>query len=283
MVDIIKKKVGRPRKEKEIETISFKGRRGRPKKSTEILEKRRTIGFKDLYANEKKEIQKKTTAMKIIAPDEKKSFEELKNIKNIDEVKIELSPQIKRYIADEALRMDKEQDTVPKDIRIEEFEQTSSSEELIKKRQNITMNRFQDGNKAGPGRPKGSRNKITVALEMIGNENAEVVYQQLVDLALGRTKEGDINACKIILDRVYPPRKVNKYDLGYEGIMNTVQDVNALSKHVLKMVVNGEISTEEAEAYGKIIEQRLKIIIDTDMAAKIESTCHKVDLIRQGV
>jgi hypothetical protein len=158
-----------------------------------------------------------------------------------------------------------------------------ASQKDINKRENIiTDNRFQNGNHASPGRPKGSKNKSTLMLEAIGLENATSVYQKLVDLALGRTKEGDVTACKIILDRVNPVKKGNKYSLDYFGETKTIKDINALSEHVVNLVIQGEISLEEAEEYGRILEQRLKMITDTDIAVKIQETCEKVDMIKNG-
>ncbi len=128
------------------------------------------------------------------------------------------------------------------------------------------------------GRPKGSKNKITVALEQIGVDNAQAVYAKLVGLALS----GDVNACKMILDRVYPLRKGLRFSLEFDGPLDTIQDINDLSKHVLNMVISGEVSAEEAEEYGKVLEQRMKIITDTETMKKIEHTCMLVELMKKG-
>jgi hypothetical protein len=137
---------------------------------------------------------------------------------------------------------------------------------------------FKKGWSGGPGRPVGSRNSATIALEQMGEENAYAVYAKLVELAL----EGDVNACKLIIDRVYPPRKGLRVNLEYSGTMDTVQDINMLSKHVLGKVLSGGLSPEEGEEYGKLCEQRLKIITDTDVMNKIEETYQKVDAISMG-
>lgn len=134
-----------------------------------------------------------------------------------------------------------------------------------------------------PGRPKGSRNKSTLMLEAIGSENAVAIYQQLVDLALGRTKEGDINACKMILDRVYPVRKACKMSIDFDGPLETVQDINEASKHLLRMVIEGEISAEDAEDIGKNFERRLRIITDSVAMDKINTTLEKVNIMTRCV
>lgn len=146
----------------------------------------------------------------------------------------------------------------------------------------VGNNWFKKGNKASNGRPKGSRNKSTLMLDALGMDNVVAVYQKLIDLALGRTKEGDVTSCKIILDRVYPVQKYRRIDLGFEGPLDTIQDINALSKYVTRMAIDGEISFDEAEEGGKVLEQRMKSITDSDVMSKIESTCKKVEEIKNG-
>src|ERR1700716_1683215 len=60
--------------------------------------------------------------------------------------------------------------------------------------------RFQPGN---PGRPKGARNKATVAAELLLDGDAEAITSKAVELA----KEGDLTAIRICIDRFFPARK----------------------------------------------------------------------------
>lgn len=137
--------------------------------------------------------------------------------------------------------------------------------------------RFKKGAPRGPGRPVGSRNKLTMALEAVGEGNAILVYQKLVDLALGRTKEGDATSCKMILDRVLPVRKDRKIALDIEGSVGTAKAISAISTKVTDMMVKGELSPSESLEIGNKIEQHLKIITDVDIMDKIEGAVAKVD------
>jgi hypothetical protein len=59
---------------------------------------------------------------------------------------------------------------------------------------------FQSGN---PGRPPGSKNKVTRALDQLAEGQAEQVFQKITEQALA----GDVPSQKIFLDRAYPPPK----------------------------------------------------------------------------
>ena len=60
----------------------------------------------------------------------------------------------------------------------------------------------QSGNPAG--RPKGAKNKTTLAAESLLKDHAEEITQKVIELALA----GDLIALKMCLDRVLPvPRK----------------------------------------------------------------------------
>src|SRR5258708_4192358 len=63
---------------------------------------------------------------------------------------------------------------------------------------------FKPGTSGNPnGRPKGSRNATTLALESLLDGEAEALTRKAVELAL----TGDIAALRLCLDRILPPRK----------------------------------------------------------------------------
>jgi len=138
---------------------------------------------------------------------------------------------------------------------------------------------FLKGHPGGPGRPEGSRNKVSIVLEQIGEENAHLIYQKMLELAL----KGDFNACKFILDKVMPPlKKGRRLEVALESPIRTIDDLSKFSNQIINMVANGDLSAEEAMDYGKICEQELKMMTDTGIVKKIESTCQLVDIIKNG-
>ena len=63
-----------------------------------------------------------------------------------------------------------------------------------------TGGKFSDGN---TGRPKGSRNKATIAIESLLEGKAEALTQTAISKAL----DGDSIAPRLCLDRIAPPMK----------------------------------------------------------------------------
>ena len=83
---------------------------------------------------------------------------------------------------------------------------------------NNNLNLFQKGNKMGKGRPKGSRNRSTVAIEILNlvskgvnpltREEEEMSQEHWLYLSmLNKSRKGDVAASKLILDSAYGQAK----------------------------------------------------------------------------
>ena len=59
---------------------------------------------------------------------------------------------------------------------------------------------FQPGN---AGKPKGTRNRTTLALEALLDGEAEALTRKAIEMAL----TGDGAAMRLVMDRILPPRK----------------------------------------------------------------------------
>lgn len=141
---------------------------------------------------------------------------------------------------------------------------------------NRTKNGFTEGNKYSTGRPLGSKHKTVCEIEKMGDDNALFAMQQMIDWM----KEGNPDATRFLLERVYRIRKGLRRYLGHDGQLRTIEDVNHISEHVVKMMADGEMSAEEAAEYGKVFEQRLKIIVETTEIQKYVELKTLVDSIR---
>jgi hypothetical protein len=63
---------------------------------------------------------------------------------------------------------------------------------------------FKPGKSGNPsGKPKGARNKTTVAMEKLLDDDAATITSKAIELA----KNGDLTALRLCLERIIPPRK----------------------------------------------------------------------------
>lgn len=113
--------------------------------------------------------------------------------------------------------------------------------------------KFIKGNKAGVGRPAGSKSKAQIFLEQIGSENAEAILKKVIELALS----GDLPAAKLILDRVMPVPKIQTF-VKSDAIKNlhTQTDINTAMTAIVSQVGDSELSLEEALELIKLVETK---------------------------
>jgi hypothetical protein len=111
---------------------------------------------------------------------------------------------------------------------------------------------FQSGN---PGRPPGSKNKVTRALEQLAEEQAEQVFQKLIDQALA----GDVPSQKIFLDRVYPPPKGRPINVRIPPI-NGPQDVLSAIAAIFSAMREDPLTPDEIGALSLLVGRFIQII-----------------------
>lgn len=124
---------------------------------------------------------------------------------------------------------------------------------------------FAPGNKLGRGRPAGSRNKATVALDAIMAEDGEAVVRKLVDAAKG----GDMQAARLVLERICPVRKGRRIELALPKIDSTV-DLGLALTVVTSAMAAGEITPDEAMTIGGVLDLHRKAIETDDLARQVE-------------
>jgi uncharacterized protein DUF5681 len=126
--------------------------------------------------------------------------------------------------------------------------------------------RFQPGQSGNPGgRPKGSRNKATIALESLLDGHAEALTQKAIELALG----GDMTALRLCLDRILPARKDRPVAFEMPSIQRA-EDTRTASAALLAAVSAGSLTPSEAAEVSKLIDAYVKAIEVTEVLARIE-------------
>ena len=134
------------------------------------------------------------------------------------------------------------------------------------KRPRTTRGQFTKGTSGNPaGRPRGSRNRSTVLLESMLEGEAQPLARKVIELA----KKGDMQAMRLCLDRILPPRKDRLIDLSLPPVENPAQLSAALST-VIEAVGAGRLTPSEGEILANILAVKSKFISDRDLEMRLE-------------
>jgi len=122
---------------------------------------------------------------------------------------------------------------------------------------------FQPGN---AGRPKGSRNRTTQAVEALLAGEAEALTRRAVELAL----EGDTTALRLCLERIAPPQKDRPVTFALPRLETPADAVKA-SAALLTAVASGDLTPSEAEALSKLVERFVRAVEAHHILERLES------------
>ena len=113
-----------------------------------------------------------------------------------------------------------------------------------------TSNRFQKGQSGNPkGKVKGTKNKATRFIESLMQSELNNIGEKLIELAV----TGNLQAIKLVLDRVMPPKTSRSIEIEMPKIENSTDALQAIST-VIYAVGQGELTPSEGEAMTKIIQ-----------------------------
>jgi hypothetical protein len=121
--------------------------------------------------------------------------------------------------------------------------------------------RFGPGN---PGRPRGSRNKATQAVEAMLEGEAEALTRKAVAMAL----DGDTTALRLCLERLCPPRKDTPVTFALPA-MATAQDAVQAAGAVLMAVSEGELTPGEAAQVMGLVDSFRRVLETSEMEARL--------------
>lgn len=120
------------------------------------------------------------------------------------------------------------------------------------------------GNPAG--KPKGCRNKATLAAEALLEGEAEKLTRKCVQVAL----KGDMQAMRLCIERIIPPRKDLPIKLKLPTVLSTTGLVEA-SYLVLSAVCKGEITPLEGAAVAQLLEGHRRFVEQDEILRRIEA------------
>jgi hypothetical protein len=124
---------------------------------------------------------------------------------------------------------------------------------------------FQPGNRYGKGRPAGSRNKATIALESLLDGEGEAMMRKAIELALA----GNETALRLCLERLVPPRRERFVRLRLPSDVSTAKGISRTTAAVLKAVAEGEITAGEAMQLSNVLEVRRKAIETQELENRV--------------
>jgi hypothetical protein len=126
---------------------------------------------------------------------------------------------------------------------------------------------FEPGQSGNPaGKAKGTRNKVTLAIEALLDGEAEALTRKAIELA----KAGDMAALRLCMDRLAPPRKDRLVMFELPTITSAADAVKASAALVAAVAV-GDLTPAEAGELGKLIEAYVRALEATDFAARLEN------------
>jgi hypothetical protein len=122
---------------------------------------------------------------------------------------------------------------------------------------------FEPGNS---GRPKGSRNKATLALEALLDGEAEALTRKAIEMAL----DCDTTAMRLVMDRILPPRKDRPLLFALPKLETPADAVKA-SAALVEAVASGDLTPSEADDLSRLVDRFVRAVETTDVMERLES------------
>jgi len=124
---------------------------------------------------------------------------------------------------------------------------------------------FAPGESGNPnGRPKGSRNKATIAAEGLLEDEAEALTRRAIELALA----GNLAALRLCFERLLPPRRGRAVIFDLPAI-NSAADVLTASSAILTACAEGTLSPREAADVMGLLQTQLRAIELTNLEVRL--------------
>lgn len=114
------------------------------------------------------------------------------------------------------------------------------------------------------GRPKGARNRITLASQELLDEHGEAIMMKAIEQA----KAGEPVALRLCIERILP-RRANVIELALPEIRKA-GDVADACAAVIEAAGAGRISLQEAREFMLLLADQRKAIETNDLAVRIQ-------------
>jgi hypothetical protein len=124
---------------------------------------------------------------------------------------------------------------------------------------------FQKGQSGNPnGRPRGARNKRTIAAEKLFDEDAEALTRIAIDLA----KAGDMAALRLCMDRVCPANRQRPVCFELPELAIAADAVGAMGT-IVQAIADGELSPQEAAGLARVVQGFAETLTTADLDKRL--------------
>ena len=129
---------------------------------------------------------------------------------------------------------------------------------------------FPKGESGNPtGRPLGARNRTTVAAQTLLDGEAEALTRKAIELALN----DDLNALRLCLDRIIPPRREEPLEFELTKL-ETIHYAPGALADVIAAVAAGKITLSQAAELGRLIEMYVRTSEASQRSAREDTQAH---------
>ena len=124
---------------------------------------------------------------------------------------------------------------------------------------------FANGNSLGQtGRPKGSKNKVTRAMESLLEGEAEALSRKLIELALA----GDSTALRLCFERLLAPVKDRAISVELPSLESS-ESISQAAKMIVNETAAGNLTPIDANRLLALVETRRKALETEDLEKRI--------------
>src|SRR5215475_13760668 len=139
---------------------------------------------------------------------------------------------------------------------------TGDADNTGKKQRGVPFKPDQSGNPNG--RPAGSRNRATLAIEAMLEGESEALTRKAIELA----KAGDMQALRLCMDRLVPPRKDSPVAFALPEVKTANDAVFAMGA-LVNAVAAGHLTPTEAAELTRMVQAFAKIIETAEFEERI--------------
>ena len=126
--------------------------------------------------------------------------------------------------------------------------------------------RFRKGISGNPsGRPPGSRNRSSLLIESLLDDEAEQLGRKVIELA----KAGNIAALRLCVERLSPVGPDRRVVFDLPPVRN-LDDVSSGMACIAAAVSEGQLTPQEGETISRTLERHANVMVYLDLERRVE-------------